>query len=168
MLYVLAVLLASAIAAATDLRTRRIPNAVPAGLACAGLALRALQEPHSLAICIALLLGVFLSGTFLFSLGIIGGGDVKLLAAAAAALGWPLTGPFLLYTIFAGALLGIAIACARGRLRATFSNIFAMAVPMAAGGRPSLTVSAGGTMPYGVAIFAGAGALALVQQFGLH
>lgn len=168
MLYVLPVLLASAIAAITDLRTRRIPNAVSAGLAAAGLALHAVQDPHGLGICIALLIAVFLSGTFLFSLGIIGGGDVKLLAAAAAALGWPQTGPFLLYTIFAGALLGIAIACARGRLRATFSNIFAMAMPMAAGGRPSLVVSAAGTMPYGVAIFAGACTLALVQQFGLH
>ncbi|HET7812869.1 MAG TPA: prepilin peptidase [Candidatus Baltobacteraceae bacterium] len=168
MLYVLLVLLASAIAAVTDLRTRRIFNAVPAGLAAAGLSLHALQNPHGLAICIALLIAVFLSGTLLFSLGIIGGGDVKLLAAAAATLGWPLTMPFLLYTIFAGALLGIGIACARGQLRATFSNIFAMTVPMAAGGRPSLTVSAAGSMPYGVAIFSGVCTLALVQQFGLH
>lgn len=168
MLYVLPVLLASAIAAATDLRTRRIPNAIPAALAVAGLSLHALQNPQGLGICIALLIAVFLSGTFLFSLGIIGGGDVKLLAAAAAALGWPQAMPFLIYTIFAGAVLGIGIACARGQLRATFSNIFAIAVPMAAGGRPSLAVSAAGTMPYGVAIFAGATVLALVQQFGLH
>jgi prepilin peptidase CpaA len=167
-LYIALVVAASAVAALTDLRTRRIPNLIPSVLAAAALFLHAREGWGSLAISAAVCVAVFLAGTVLFSLNFIGGGDVKLIAAAAATLGWPQSLPFLLCTIFAGALLGIGIALARGRLRATIGNLYVMAVPISAGMRPTAVSSAAGTMPYAIAIFAGAIALALVKITGSH
>lgn len=161
------VLLASAVAAATDLRTRRIPNAVPAALLLAGLVLHATQGWENAAISIALCLVVFALGTMLFSFNLIGGGDVKLLAAAAATLGWPHTLAFLLYTILAGGVLGIAIAVARGRLRPMLANMRAMLFPMLSGIRPGTVTPVAGSMPYGLAIFAGAASAALGSALGL-
>jgi prepilin peptidase CpaA len=109
---------------------------------------------------------VFAAGTFLFSLKLIGGGDVKLLAAAAATLGWPDTVAFLLYTIIAGGVLGIAITLLRGRLRPMLANLGTMIFPMLSGLRPAAVPSAVGTMPYGLAIFAGAVTLVAGNAFG--
>lgn len=161
------VLCASAIAAYTDLRTRRIPNVVPAGLLAAGLLVAAAGGWQHVLISSFIFVGVFLLGTLLFSLQLIGGGDVKLLAAAAAALGWPDTAAFLLYTIFAGGLLGVAIALWRGRMRPMLANLRAMLIPVLSGLRPSTLPSAVGSMPYGIAIFAGAAALAAGDTIGL-
>ncbi len=168
MIAIIMVVLAAAAGAVTDLRTRRIPDAVPATLVVAGLAFSAMHGWQSLGVSAILLVAVFLLGTLLFSLHLVGGGDVKLIAAASATLGWPQTGPFLLYTIFAGALLGTGIALTQGRLRATVANICAIATPMVAGGRPAAITPAVGTMPYGVAIFVGAVTLALTNALGFN
>ncbi len=162
------VLIAAAIAAYSDIKTRRIPNALSAALLAGGLALHATAGWQSEAISIGLTLAVFAVGTFLFSLKLIGGGDVKLLAAASAALGWPDTAAFLLYTIIAGGVLGVAITIARGRLRPMLSNLKTMALPALFGLRPAAVPSAVGSMPYGVAIFAGAAALTVGTTLGLH
>jgi prepilin peptidase CpaA len=162
------VLVIAAIAAYTDVRTRRIPNALPAALLAAGVTLHALHGWQSAAISIGLFLGVFAFGTFLFSFKLIGGGDVKLMAAAAAALGWPDTAVFLLYTMVAGGLLGVALSVAHGRLRPVCDNVKAIVLQLVSGVRPApLSSSAVGTMPYGLAIFAGAATLALGNAFGL-
>lgn len=161
------VLGASALAAYTDLRTRRIPNAVPAGLLAGGLLVSAIAGWQHALISTALFVGVFLVGTLLFSLKLIGGGDVKLLAAAAAALGWPDTAAFLLYTILAGGVLGVAITLWRGRMRPMVANLRVMFIPVLSGLRPSTLPSVVGSMPYGVAIFAGAATLAAGDTIGL-
>lgn len=161
------VLCASAIAAYTDLRTRRIPNAVPAGLLAAGLLLAATGGWQHALMSTGLFVAVFLVGTLLFSLKFIGGGDVKLIAAAAAALGWPDTAAFLLYTILAGGLIGVAITVWRGRMRPMLANVRAMFTPVLSGLRPSTLPSVVGSMPYGVAIFAGAATLAAGDTIGL-
>jgi prepilin peptidase CpaA len=162
------VLVIAAVAAYTDVTSRRIPNALPAVLVVEGITLHVLAGWQSAAISICLCLGVFALGAFLFSLGLIGGGDVKLIAAAAATLGWPDTLPFLFYTVIAGGFLGIAISLARGRLRPVLANVKALAFPMLSGVRPAPIASAVGTMPYGVAIFAGAATLALTNALGLN
>lgn len=162
------VLVIAAVAAYTDVRTRRIPNALPAALLAAGITLHAMHGWQSAAISIGLFVGVFAFGTFLFSYKLIGGGDVKLIAASAAALGWPDTAAFLLYTMLAGGLLGVALSLAHGRLRAVCGNVKTIVFPMLSGVRPApLSSSAVGTMPYGLAIFAGAATLALGNAFGL-
>ncbi len=80
------VLAACAIAVATDLTFRRIPNALTIGLAFVALALHATQGLGSFAVSLAALVAVMLLGLGAFSMGWLGGGDVKLAAAAAAAL----------------------------------------------------------------------------------
>jgi len=164
----LLVLICAAIAAYTDVTSRRIPNALPALLLAAGIALSALHGWQSAVIGIGLFLAVFALGTVLFSFGLIGGGDVKLAAAASAALGWPDTAAFLLYTMVAGGIIGLAISVARGRLRPTLANVKALAFPMLSGVRPAPVSSAAGTMPYGLAFFAGAAVVALSNVFGLN
>lgn len=58
-----------------------------------------------------LLVGVamFLVGFAIFALRLFGGGDAKLLAAAALWLGWPDLMPFLVMTAFAGGLLALGV-----------------------------------------------------------
>lgn len=156
----------AAVAAYTDVKSRRIPNALVLLLLAAGLTTRALDGWQSFGLAVALLVAVFAAGTVLFSLRLIGGGDVKFLAAAAATLGWSDAIPFLLYTILAGGLLGVLIAAARGQLRPMLANLRLMAAPMLAGMRPATQASVVGSMPYAVAIFAGATAVLLGNLFG--
>ena len=87
-----------AIAVATDLRFRRIPNALTAALAIAALGLHAASGLAAFGIALATLVAVLFIGLVAFSFGWLGGGDVKLLAAGAAALGFPDAVPFLVYT----------------------------------------------------------------------
>jgi prepilin peptidase CpaA len=161
------VLVIAALAAYTDVRTRRIPNVLPAALLCAGMVLAALHGWQSAAISAGLFAGVFALGTILFALKLFGGGDVKLIAAASATLGWPHAAPFIICTMLAGGVLGIVLSIARGRLRPVLENLKAVAFPLLSGVRPAPISSAVGTMPYGLAIFAGAAALAFGTAIGL-
>lgn len=54
-------------------------------------------------------LAMFVTGFVVFALGLFGGGDAKLLAAAGLWLGWPDLVPFLVMTAFAGGLLAICV-----------------------------------------------------------
>lgn len=100
-------------AAVSDLVGRRIPNAICLVLAAFGLARFVMTAPGweiallELAIAVGLL-GV---GAMLFNRGLVGGGDVKLLAAGALWLGLGGVAPFLMITALVGgglALLWIA------------------------------------------------------------
>lgn len=136
-------------AAARDLTSFTIPNAIPVGLAVAfpmtALALGfapGVMAVHALIGALGLLIGMGL-----FALGKIGGGDAKLLAAAALWLGWPATGAFLLSTALAGGLLAATLmilrsAPARSRIEAGPDWLRRLAHP-------------GEGVPYGVAIAAG-------------
>ena len=53
--------------------------------------------------------GMFIAGFIIFSLGLFGGGDAKLLAAAGLWLGWPDLVPFLVMTAFAGGALALCV-----------------------------------------------------------
>jgi prepilin peptidase CpaA len=136
--YLFAALLIAA--AAGDALYFRIPNQLVlliAGLflpvaLVAGLGLPAIGT--HLAISGAVLLGGFL----LFALGLFGGGDAKLLAAAALWLGWPALLPFLVWTALAGGLLGMLIG-----LRVLFDR-FVRKVPV------------NRDVPYGIALASGA------------
>jgi len=156
MISALIVLIACAAGAITDLRTRRIPNVIPISLAVAGAIVAAVSGWQTLLVFAAIGVAVIAGGTVLFSFKLLGGGDVKLLAAACASLAAShLVLPFLLATILSGGVIGIAIAAMSGRLRATAEHLQAMALPVFAGG--SFTPVAHGTkMPYGLAIFCGA------------
>jgi prepilin peptidase CpaA len=128
-------------AALSDLAHRRIPNGIVAALALLALIRMGSGAASSwdwtLLADLAAGLGVFAAGAAAFQLGLLGGGDVKLLAAGALWAGASALWPFLFLTALAGGLLalGFALAIGAARLRA------------ARDWRP--------TLPYGVAIAAG-------------
>jgi prepilin peptidase CpaA len=162
------VLAASLIAAIADVRTRRIPNVLVIALFAAGLIFNVvLGGLRAGAADLAIVALVIVAGTFAFSLKLIGGGDIKLLAAAAGTLGYPSGGMFLLFTLVCGGIVAIAFSALRGRLRATFANVRLMALPVFAGAAP-LRPQAGLAMPYAVAIFAGAICTALLNGLAPH
>jgi prepilin peptidase CpaA len=161
------VLVASLIAAIVDIRTRRVPNALAGALLVSGLVLNALHGWQAAGIDLLIVALVIVAGTFAFSLKLIGGGDVKLLAAAAGTLGYPSGPEFLLFTLACGGIVAVVFSALRGRLGATLSNVRAMALPVFAGVAP-VRPQAGLAMPYAVAIFCGALCTALVNGFLPH
>jgi prepilin peptidase CpaA len=110
----------AAAAAAFDLRTRRVPNALTALIALCGVGY-AVAGIGQLSVAAALIgfgigLALMLPG-HLF--GATGAGDVKLFAAMGALLGpAPIVGAFL-YTAVAGGVLAVIVALRRGRLQRT-------------------------------------------------
>jgi len=155
------VLGACAIAVATDVATRRIPNLLTGALAIAALALHSTMGWTSFLLACAMLVGVTLLGFVAFSFRWLGGGDVKLLAAGAAALGFPDAVPFLIYTALAGGILALAVALAMGRLTSVFASIALVLRPLAFKGTVAVAPKAPITLPYAIAIASGAAAVAL-------
>jgi prepilin peptidase CpaA len=135
-----------AAAAVTDSRSRRIPNALPAGLALLGLArigvaLAAGAGAGMVAADLAAAVAVFAAGAVGFRFGLFGGGDAKLLAAGALWLGAGALGPFLVATVLAGGVLAIGFLVARGLRRGGAAASLPYGIAIAAGG---ILVSAGG------------------------
>jgi len=133
-----------------DLRTMRIANALPLAVvavfaiwAVIGLAAGTLTVTD-IAWALACAIGLFLAGAVVFAVGAMGGGDVKLAAAAGLFAGPSLLPDFLTITALVGGLLGLAIVAG---------------APVS----PAISASAGGTvrarlrggLPYGPAIAAG-------------
>lgn len=133
-LIVLGTLAAGAgIAAAIDLRTRRVPNPLTASLTASGLVFAAagisgLSVSASLLGCV-LGLALMLPG-HLF--GATGAGDVKLFAAAGALIGpAPIVTAFF-YTALAGGLLALVVAVRRRRLQRTLNGAVKLVATAAA------------------------------------
>jgi prepilin peptidase CpaA len=128
-----------AAAAATDLGARRIPNRLTLALALVGLARIALAPAGAAVLSLGVDLGaaavVFLLGTAGFHLRLLGGGDVKLLAAGALWIGAASLPPYLMTTVLAGGLLALGFI------------VWHLALGKRGAAAPSL--------PYGVAIAAG-------------
>ena len=111
------------IAAAIDLRTRRIPNRLSAALAALGLAFAAagigsLSIGMSLAglvLGLALMLPGHLAGAT-------GAGDVKLFAAIGTLVGPSHIGPAFIFTALAGGVMALAFAASRGCLHRTLGR----------------------------------------------
>lgn len=158
---------ASFLAAVSDLRTRRIPDALAGALFLCGLILNASAGWQTAAAGLAIVVAVLVAGTVAFSLKLVGGGDVKLVAAAAGTLGYPAGPIFILFTLLAGGAIAVAYATARGRLKATLFNVRAFALPVFAGVQP-VPVSDGTPMPYALAIFAGSLCIAGLQPYMQH
>ncbi|HEY9766231.1 MAG TPA: prepilin peptidase [Chroococcales cyanobacterium] len=99
----------------------------------------------------------FLFFLFLFLLGGMGAGDVKLMAGIGAWLGFPLAGKALIFTTIAGGVLAIAFALRYGMLEKVLLRIKAAVVTTLLGGNPQeiLEKSVAPPFPYGLAIAAG-------------
>lgn len=110
-------------AAAIDIRTRRVPNAVTMSLAGAGMLLAAfgLGRVGVTAALAGGLVGfaLMLPGHFL---GATGAGDVKLLSALGTLLGPGSTLWAFLVAMIAGGILAAVVAAYRGRLRVAVSR----------------------------------------------
>ena len=107
----------------TDLRSRRIPNALTGAALLAGLLLHAALLGRSAAFSAAL--AALLAGGLFFlvySAGGMGAGDVKLMAALGAISGLHALPFVLLATAVSGGLLALLNAAGAGALRATVSN----------------------------------------------
>jgi prepilin peptidase CpaA len=126
-------------AAAGDVASRRIPNRLVGLLAALG-ALRLALDPGAgwpaAGADVALALAVFVAGAGLFRAGMLGGGDVKLTAAATLWVGAAAFWTFLAATALAGGLMALGHLARRA----------------AVGGRGQPTPA---SLPYGVAIAAG-------------
>ena len=120
-------LLIGAVACATDVRTRRIPNVLTLGAALAGVVFHTMTSgmDGALAAGGGWVVGLLLFLPF-FALGGMGGGDVKLLAALGAWLGPQETLWLAVYAGIAGGVLGVAVAVSRGYLRTALSNVALM------------------------------------------
>ncbi len=155
------VVAACLLAAATDLRARRIPNAIPIALALISIAFVAAHGPLAVLVALAMGLATLVAGTFAFARGWLGGGDVKLLAAVAISLAPADALAFFIYTSIAGGVLAIVTAIAAGRLVSTLRAASALARPLIYTGVASVTPERPLKLPYALAIAAGALAVPL-------
>ena len=159
------------VALVTDLQNRKIYNwltfpAMLAGLvlnfAIGGLA--GLQSS-----LIGLLVGsiVFLVGFFV---GAMGAGDVKLMAAVGAWLGWPFTVAAVIYVTIFGGLIAIGAAASSGALKQMLKNVgwfmYGLVVP-GAKATAAFSQSAAPPVAYGVSIALGT-MLALLMPEPVH
>jgi len=121
-----------ALAAALDIRQRRIPNALTGVLALSGL-MQSFLPGHTVA-PLQSLLGLLVGGGLLlglFALRAVGGGDVKLLAGAGAWLGVNLVFQVFLLEAVIGMVLVLASCARHGRLRLLMNNSMLLATNIA-------------------------------------
>ena len=138
-----------AAASASDIVRYEIPNALSLALAAAFLPFAwSLPPPIAVAHLGAGLCMLALAALG-FAFGLIGGGDAKLLAAAALWMGWHNLAPFVLLTALAGTCLGVALLVLRRLLPRA----------RAAGRWYSRVLTPEEGVPYGVAISGAALAL---------
>jgi len=106
---------AMATAAFTDLTRYEIPNWISLVVAAAFVvsAIGDSLDLQTIAWHVAMGVAVLVAGFALFALGVFGGGDAKLLAAAALWFGPAPLLKFLVYVALVGGLLGIVIICLR-------------------------------------------------------
>jgi prepilin peptidase CpaA len=146
-LVALLLLIATIAAAAFDVRTGRIPNAVTATAALAAVAIHVAQGPIPLLVAVASLCGAFAIATAAYSAGWFGGGDVKLIAVCCGLVGFPGSVTLVLDVLVCGALLALLLAARQRRL----GNLLRSTVAAMRYGEPSERM----TLPYAVSIAAG-------------
>ncbi len=148
------------VAALKDALSFTIPNWVSLTLAAIfPLAALAVGMPWPvLGLNVAIGVAALIAGMAMFAMGWIGGGDAKLLAAAALWLGWPATTTFLAATAITGGTLAVLLVSVRSaQLRPLVLLGPRWVVRLAEPGEG---------VPYGVAIAAGACAALPMTLFG--
>jgi prepilin peptidase CpaA len=135
-------------------RTRKIPNAIPIVVALFGLVLSAFAGWHDLEFSVIAGVVVLVLGTIPFGLGLIGGGDVKLLAACACVFGLSHVVPLVIYTALLGGVFALCVAAFTGEFRAIVSRAGRTVVPSLAPAAPASEPSRT-RLPYAVAIAGG-------------
>lgn len=158
-----------AVGAAIDLRTRRIPNRLTVTGMIAGVVVNTAIATafggiaHGLAAGLLLSLAGAASCFVLFgalgAIGAMGMGDVKLMIAVGALLGWPMALWSMIYVLLAGGAVSLVYAVAGGKLGAVLGNLFRLAGRRDRDGAPLHRI------PYGLAIFLGCLYAALASHY---
>ena len=149
------------LAAAFDVKSRRIPNFVTGPAFLAGLLLHSFFDGwHGLFSSFAAGLICGIAFLIFYLAGGMGAGDVKLMAAVGALAGLSNSASVLLTTALVGGVMALFYAMLRGRLRSTLKNFFQLAIHHKNQGltaHPVINVRNAETLrlPYGLAIAAG-------------
>lgn len=123
-IYALLAFFCALLACVTDLRTRRIPNALTASAAVFGLLLHLLLDHWSGFGSSALAgLAAALSLSVLYLVGGMGAGDIKLLAAVGCLNGIHSLGTVLVATVISGGVFALVLAVSKGRVKQTGRNV---------------------------------------------
>lgn len=156
----LALLAMVGVAVVTDLRDRRIPNWLTVSGAATALVLSAVEVggfPTAALVGLVVALGLMIP---LFALGAFGAGDVKLLAAVGAFVGASGLPSVVVYGTFLGGVIGILMSIRRGVILPVLiqtTGVFLYLVTLGRrGARRTIHDADAQTIPYGVAIAAGA------------
>ena len=147
-----------------DVRTRRIPNVLAAGIAMLGLVRMIIDsDPIATAHTFEAGAAVFAAAFLLFWCGVLGGGDAKLVAAMALVIGYDDLFGFLFLMSVCGGALALAI-LARDKLSLQpWHHPRPATTPSATEALGSIGGPPRSTVPYGVAI-AMAGVIMLILQ----
>ena len=153
----------------TDIRWKKIPNwatlpAVALGLGLNGIAGGWVGLRDS-----AIGLGVGFGALFLlFALGWMGGGDVKLMAAIGALMGFPFVLSALVYSVLVGGFIGLAVLVWRRRFFRTMKSIGLFLFGRLARAAPKyeLDRQAMEPIPFGIAIVIGTVWAGVMTRFG--
>lgn len=164
------------IAAVIDLRTYRIPNWLTVSGMLFGLAYNAISASSAVDGLLAAFGGLVLGLVILlpvYALGVLGAGDVKLMAMVGGIVGVPDIIYAALWALITGGVAAIGFALYRRAFRRMTANVAqivqSMALAAMAGVRPAPAIAGRasvGKLPYGVSIAAGTIAWLAARQFG--
>jgi prepilin peptidase CpaA len=153
--------LALAVSVVTDLRTRKIRNFVTLPTLAVCLALRAIGggwgEWTGLGLASGLL-GMGIGGLFFLVLAVMGGmggGDVKLVAAVGAGVGFPIVLACLVFIAVAGGVQAVLWLVWQGKLLRTLGGMARVALSKVRLASRDGRGLEGGKIPYGLAIAVG-------------
>ena len=125
-------------AAVFDVRYRRIPNWLTVSGAVLGVAINTIigSPQGGLVFSLVGLLVAFAIYAALYALRAMGAGDVKLMAATGALVGWERWFGIFLVTALLGGVMALMLVLARGRLKKTMFNVSFIVSEMKSG-RPA-------------------------------
>jgi len=146
-----------------EIKSRRIPNWLTLGAIALGLGAAAIEGGADGLVDSALGLAIA-GGLFLpfCLLGVVGGGDMKLMAAVGAITGWPMVLRVVCNTCIAGGVVSIAIMAWHGILLTTLANVFRIMVGMQ---RRKQGLRNPPMVPYAIAITLGTLIAVFIQEF---
>ncbi|MFH2006717.1 MAG: A24 family peptidase [bacterium] len=148
-----------------DLRWRLLPDWLTIGGMAVGLILAGAVGgwDGALAAGLGMICGLALFW-LLWTLGMIGSGDVLLMGACGALLGWPLVIWGVLHSALVGAVIGLGFSLARGHFFRVFKNLWTVIATTFNPRRKRVSLAELPTdeLPYGVAIAVGCGWAALL------
>ena len=146
-----------------EIKERRIPNWLTLGAIALGVGAAVIEGGvdglADSALGLAIAGGLFLPFCLL---GVVGGGDMKLMAAVGAIVGWPMVLRVVCNTCIAGGVIAVAIMAWNGVLLTTLANVFKIMVGMP---RKQQGLRNPPMVPYALAITVGTLIAVFIQDF---